>query len=221
MIRRAFPPVKFASVLSLALLFASIAVFNVRLLGQVILGSIVGTIVDSSGGSIVGAKVTVTNINTGERHAGQSRVSGDYEFLNLVPGIYRVEVEQSGFKRATRDNVEVTISGAVRADIAMEVGEVTQNVEVQATAPLLRTENANVSQVIPTRTVEETPVNGRNLMALTTLTPGVISNGTTDGNAITGKNIFAAGNYRSAAAWRTRGRRFTTAFRTTPFWATL
>src|ERR1700722_9372978 len=196
MIGRAFPPVKLASILSLALLFASIAVLNVRLHGQVILGSIVGTIVDTSGGSIVGAKVTVTSTGTGERRAGQSRGGGDYEFLNLVPGIYRVEVEQSGFKKATRENVEVTISGAVRAAIAIEVGEVTQNVEVQATAQLLRTENANVSQVVPTRAVEETPVSGRNLMALTTLVPGVVSNGTTDGNAITGKNVFAAGNYQ-------------------------
>ena len=117
MIGRAFPPVKLASVLSLALLFASIAVLNVRLHGQDILGSIVGTIVDSSGGSIVGAKVNVTNTGTGERRAGESRGAGEYEFLNLVPGIYRVEVEQTGFKKATRENVEVTISGAVRADI--------------------------------------------------------------------------------------------------------
>ena len=117
MIRRALPPVKLASVFSLALLVMSIAALNVRLHGQDILGSIVGTIVDTSGGSIVGAKVSVTNTGTGERRAGLSRAGGEYEFLNLVPGIYRVEVEQSGFKKATRENVEVTISGAVRADM--------------------------------------------------------------------------------------------------------
>ena len=90
----------------------------------------------------------------------------------------------------------------------MEVGEVTQNVEVQATAQLLRTENANVSQVVATRAVEETPVNGRNLMALTTLVPGVISNGTTDGNAITGKNVFAAGNYQIGGGMANQGATF-------------
>jgi hypothetical protein len=208
MIGRALPRVKLASVLSLALLLASIAALNVRLLGQNILGSIVGTIVDASGGSIVGAKVAVTNTGTGERRVGQSRVGGDYEFLNLVPGVYRVEVEQSGFKKATRENVEVTISGAVRADIAMQVGEMTQSIEVQATVQLLRTENANVSQVVPTRAIEETPVNGRNLMALTTLVPGVVSNGTTDGNAITGKNIFAAGNYQIGGGMANQGATF-------------
>jgi hypothetical protein len=208
MIGRTLAPVKLASVLSLALLFASIAVLNVRLLGQNILGSIVGTVVDASGGTIVGAKVTVTNTGTGERREGQSRVGGGYEFLNLVPGIYRVEVEQSGFKKTTRENVEVTISGAVRADIAMEVGAVTQSVEVQATGQLLRTENPNVSQVVPTRAIEETPVNGRNLMALTTLVPGVVANGTTDGNAITGKNVFAAGNYQIGGGMANQGATF-------------
>src|SRR5579863_981024 len=153
MIGRLLAPVKLASVFSLALLFVSTAILNVRLQGQVILGSIVGAIVDASGGSVIGAKVIVTNTGTGERREGLSRVGGDYEFLNLVPGLYRVEVEQSGFKKATRDNVEVTISGAVRADVVLEVGEVTQNVEVQATGQLLRTENANVSQVVPTRAI--------------------------------------------------------------------
>ncbi len=151
MIGRALAPVKLASVLSLALLFASIATLNVRLLGQNILGSIVGTVVDASGGRIVGAKVTITNINTGERHEGQSRVGGGYEFLDLVPGVYRVDVEQSGFKKAARENVDVTVSGAVRADISMQIGDVSQSVEVQAVAPLLRTENADLSQVENTR----------------------------------------------------------------------
>jgi hypothetical protein len=119
-----------------------------------------------------------------------------------------VDVEQSGFKRATRENVEVTISGAVRVDFVMEVGEVSQSVEVQATAQLLRTENANISEVVPARAIEETPVNGRNLMALTTLTPGVISSGTTDGNAITGKNVFAAGNYQIGGGMANQGATF-------------
>lgn len=85
MIGRAIPPVKLASVLSLALLFASIAVLNVRLLGQNILGSIVGTVVDPSGGSILGAKVTVSNTGTGERRVGQSRVGVSMSSSTLFP----------------------------------------------------------------------------------------------------------------------------------------
>ena len=87
----------------------------------------------------------------------------------------------------------------------MEIGEMTQTVEVQATAPLLQTENANLSSVVNTRAVEELPVNGRNLMNLTALVPGVVAQGSTDGNAITGKNIFAAGNYQIGGGFANQG----------------
>jgi len=157
---------------------------------------VVGTVTDPSGGALTGAAVTLTNVGTGERRQALSSSGGDYQFLNLVPGAYRVQVEQSGFKRVTRENLEVNVSGTVRADISLQLGDVTQTVEVQAAAPLLRTEDANLSQVVSSRAVEDLPVNGRNILNLTALVPGVVPQGTTDGNAITGKNIFAAGNYQ-------------------------
>ncbi len=175
------------------------------LFGQAFYGSVVGTVTDQSGASLRGASVSLANAGTGERHQTQSGVGGDYQFLNLVPGMYRVEVEQSGFKKATRDNVEVTVSGAVRADVAMQLGDVTQSVEVQATAPLLQTENASLSQVVSTRSVEELPVNGRNIMNLSALVPGVVPQGTTNGDAVTGKNIFAAGNYQIGGGLANQG----------------
>lgn len=187
---------KKSSIFSLALLTASVAGFNVNLIAQNFYGSIVGTITDASGASIVGAKVNITSSGTGETHQTQSGAGGDYQFLNLVPGIYRVDAEQNGFKKATRENVEVTVSGTVRSDISMQLGDVSQSVEVQATSPLLQTENANLSQVVNTRSVEELPVNGRNIMNLTEVVPGVVPQGTTSGDAVTGKNIFAAGNYQ-------------------------
>jgi hypothetical protein len=163
---------------------------------QAFYGSIVGTITDPTGGVLTGITVTLTNTGTGERRQVQSLSGGDYQFLNLVPGTYRVEVEQTGFKKATRENIEVNVSGTARADVVMQLGDVNQSVEVQAAAPLLRTEDANLSQVVSKRAVEELPVNGRNILNLTALVPGVVPQGTTEGNAITGKNIFAAGNYQ-------------------------
>ena len=180
----------------LALLAATAAVSSNPLFGQAFYGSVVGTVTDQSGAALSGAAVNLTNVSTSEKHQTQSGAGGDYEFLNLVPGTYRVEVQQTGFKKATRENVEVTVSGAVRADISMQIGDVTQSVEVQATAPLLQTENASLSQVVNTRSVEELPVNGRNIMNLTEVVPGVVPQGTTSGDAVTGKNIFAAGNYQ-------------------------
>ena len=189
----------------LALLAAIASISNTTLFGQAFYGSVVGTVTDQSGAALRGANVTLTNTGTGEKHQAQSGAGGDYQFLNLVPGTYRVEVEESGFKKATRENVEVTVSGTVRADVSMQIGDVTQSVEVAATAPLLQTENASLSQVVNTRAVEELPVNGRNIMNLTALVPGVVPQGTTSGNAITGKNIFAAGNYQIGGGLANQG----------------
>jgi hypothetical protein len=175
------------------------------LYGQAFYGSVVSTITDQSAAVLSGATVTLTNVGTGEQHRAQSGAGGDHQFLNFVPGMYRVDVEQRGFKKTTRNNVEVTVPGTVRADMSMQLGDVEQTLEVQATASLVQTENASLRQVVDTRAVEELPVNGRNIMNLTALVPGVISNGTTDGNAITGRNIFAAGNYQIGGGMANQG----------------
>ena len=189
----------------LVLLAAVGAISSTTLFGQAFYGSVVGTVTDPSGAALRGANITLTNTATGERRQAQSSDEGDYQFLNLVPGKYRVEVEQQGFKKSTRESVEVSVSGTVRADIPMQLGDVTQAIEVQAIAPLLQTENANLSQVINSRSVEELPLNGRNILNLTALVPGVVPQGTTDGNAITGKNIFAAGNYQIGGGMANQG----------------
>ena len=180
----------------LGLLAGLIPLCALSLFGQAFYGSIVGSVTDQSNAAVRGASVTLTNVETDERHQTLTGDFGGYQFLNLIPGKYRVDVEQVGFKRATRDQIEVTVAGAVRADISMQVGEVTQSVEVMASSPLLQTENANLSQVVNSRSVEELPVNGRNILNLVALVPGVVPQGTTDGNALTGKNVFAAGNYQ-------------------------
>ena len=180
----------------LGILAGLILLVAISVFGQAFYGSLVGTVTDASNSAVRGAAVTLTNTGTGERHQTVTGDFGGYQFLNLIPGIYKVDVEQTGFKRATRDQIEVTVAGAVRADVAMVLGDVTQSVEVQAAAPLLQTENANLSQVVDTRAVEELPVNGRNILNLAAMVPGVVPQGTTDGNALTGKNVFAAGNYQ-------------------------
>ncbi|MEO8595451.1 MAG: carboxypeptidase regulatory-like domain-containing protein [Candidatus Solibacter sp.] len=184
---------------------AIIPILALGLYGQSFYGSVVGTVTDQSGATLHSATVTLINAGTGERRQTQTGAAGDYQFLNLVPAIYKVEVEQPGFKKVTRDNVQVTVSGAIRADIAMQVGDLTQTVEVAATAQLLQTENASLSQVVSSRSVQELPVNGRNIMNLTALVPGVVAQGSTDGNAITGKNIFAAGNYQIGGGFANQG----------------
>ncbi len=163
--------------------------------GQTFYGSIVGTVSDASGGVVPGATVTLVNNGTGEKRTAGTGTDGAYRFVNLVPGTYRVEVEQAGFKRYARDQIQVNVEAAVRVDIALQVGEVTQSVEVTSAAPLLQTENASLSQVVAARSVEELPLNGRNVLNLVALVPGVVPQGGSEGS-LTGKNLFAAGNYQ-------------------------
>src|SRR4051812_34698104 len=103
---------------------------------QAFYGSIVGTVNDSSGAALPAASVALTNAATGDRRSVVTAPDGSYRFVNLVPGTYRLEIEQPGFKRYTRDRIDVSVEAQVRADIAMQVGDVSQSVEVQAEAPL-------------------------------------------------------------------------------------
>ena len=170
-------------------------VLAVSLYAQTFYGSIVGDVKDSSGAAITEAKITLTNTGTGERRTADSDASGGYRFVNLVPGSYRIEIEKTGFKRYTRDQIPVEVEAAARIDASLEVGDVSQAVEVTASAPLLQTENASISQVVNARSVVELPLNGRNVLNLVSLSPSVVPQGSSDGN-LTGKNVFAAGNYQ-------------------------
>src|SRR5215472_274425 len=180
---------------SLLILVLAAAIVTVPIAAQNFYGSIVGTVTDSSGAPIADATVTITNIGTGVHQVVQTSGSGEYRVVNLVPGNYKVDVEKAGFKHLTRDNVPVAVESAVRIDAGMQVGDVNQSIEVEATAPLLQTENASLSQVVGARSVEELPLNGRNVLNLAEMAPGVVPQGSADGN-LTGKNVFSAGNYQ-------------------------
>src|SRR5439155_1496928 len=129
--------------------------------GQTFYGSIVGSVKDASSGAVEQANVMLTNLGTAERRAVQTDSSGNYQFVNLVPGQYKVEVEKTGFRRFSRDPIDVEVQSAVRIDVTMQVGDVTQLVEVSAETPLLQTENASLGQVVDSRKVLEAPLNGR------------------------------------------------------------
>ena len=139
--------------------------------------------------------MTLTNTGTAEVRTDQTDANGNYQFVNLVPGVYRLEVESPGFKHLTHDQVKVQIQAAVRVDAALDLGEVGQTVEVTGQAGLLQTETSSLSQVVEGRTVQEMPLNGRNVMNLVALVPGVVAQGQAMGNP-TNTNISAWGNYQ-------------------------
>src|SRR5690349_21845056 len=181
--------------LKLWILLGCAAICVAPLAGQTFYGSIVVTVNDSTGAPIAGAAATLVNTGTNERRVAENAADGTYRFVNLVPGSYRLDVEKPGFKRYTRDRIAVDVEAAVRLDIGMQVGDVSQSVEVKAEAPLIQTENASLSQVVGPRPVQELPLNGRNVLNLVALSPGVVPQGSSDGN-LTGKNVFSAGNYQ-------------------------
>jgi hypothetical protein len=162
---------------------------------QSVAGSIVGTVTDASNAVVAGATVTLTNLGTNDTRTAQSDATGSYQFVNLLPGNYRVAVEQTGFKRFARQPITVEVQSVVRIDVPMQIGDAAQTIEVVAVTPLLQTQTATLGQVVEGRSVMEMPLNGRNVLNLIALVPGVVPQGQTSGNPATG-NVNSWGNYQ-------------------------
>jgi hypothetical protein len=161
-------------------------------------GSVVGTVTDASGGSFPSAPVALINAATSERRAAQTDANGNYQFVSLVPGRYRVEIQKDGFKRFTSD-VVVQTDGVARVDATMQVGDVTQLVEVTSQADLVQTDSATLGQVVEGRSVDEMPLSGRNVLNLVSLVPGVITQGGAGGSPL--NNQAASGNFTNPQGW--------------------
>jgi Carboxypeptidase regulatory-like domain len=132
-------------------------------------GEITGTTTDPSGAGIAGATVSVTNSATQQVRSVTSNDSGVYVLPYLVPGIYNVHVEKPGFKVSTRQAVEVHVDDVIRADFSLQLGEMTQQVEVTGAAPQLNTESAATGSVIGSEQIVDLPLNGRDYLNLVTL----------------------------------------------------
>src|SRR5688572_29808450 len=117
--------------------------------GQAVSGTINGYVYDSAEATIPGAKVTITNIGTGAITARTTDEAGLYVATNLPPGAYSVAVEASGFRRTVQENIDLRIDSAVRVDLRLELGAVTEQVTVSGAPPILKTEKTDVGQYIP------------------------------------------------------------------------
>jgi hypothetical protein len=168
---------------------------GIPLVGQSFYGSIVGTVTDSSGSTLPGANVTVNDPASGFRRTIVTGDDGSYNFVNLVPGTYTLEVEKTGFKKNVRTGITLEVQATIRMDIAMQVGAVDQTIQVSGATPLMQTETSSLGQVIGAQTVDDLPLNGRNVLNLISLVPGVVTQGGASGN-LTTQNIFASGNYQ-------------------------
>src|SRR5881296_3200750 len=135
--------------------------------------SISGVIHDPTGAVIPGVTVTVTNPATNFVRTAISNEAGVYNFPSLQPGRYNIKVELPGFRTITQNDVELQIQQSARLDFTLQVGEISQTVEVSGTAALIATENATVGTVIENKRIVEMPLNGRNFLQLASLSPNV------------------------------------------------
>src|SRR5277367_740271 len=194
-------PNRFLLVFAVGICFCLAAMLmGTPLAAQSTFGSVSGTVTDASGAAVADAQVTLTSTATSAKQTYATGADGLYSFVNLNPGNYRLDVEKAGFKHVKRESVVVQVQQAVRIDVIMEIGAVSQTVEVTAETPLLTPTDTSLGQVIDQRETNEIPLNGRNVFSLITLSPAAIAGGSGSGGATggsqVGPNPFSWGNYQ-------------------------
>jgi hypothetical protein len=154
-------------------LIGSLAVTGLPLFAQFDSAALVGTLRDERGAAIGAAKVTATNISTGISATTESSEAGEYVFPSLRIGNYKISAEKAGFATAAAENVVLTVNARQRVDLTLKVGQVSEIINVEATTPLLETDNSSKGQVIAAKQITELPIIGRNYSNLALLAPGV------------------------------------------------
>lgn len=145
--------------------------------GQAINGRIAGTVLDTSEAAIPAATITMTNEATGISFKVSTDSQGGYIAPALPPGTYTVRVEASGFRPAVLNNNPVSVAQTTRVDVKLEVGAVTETVQVSAQAALVQSTTSDVGETIQQRQVQTLPLNGRVFSQLVQLVPGAVPRG--------------------------------------------
>ncbi len=168
-----------------------------RVLSQVDMGSVSGTVKDASGGVIPGATVTLTNDGTGISISTTSGSVGEYTFSPVKIGRYSVSAEIKGFQKVRQNNVTVDVQQKVVVDLSLPVGQSIETVIVDAAPPALQTQEASVGQVIEEQAINALPLNGRNFTFLAQLSVGV-TQGQQDTRGLGASGSFSANGTRPA-----------------------
>ncbi len=160
--------------------------------------SLTGAVSDASGAVIPGASVQLVNLATGEQFFAESNESGNYIFPLLPPGMYDLTVEQQGFKAYSQPGIQMETGVTARADVALEVGVVTEVVTVEADIPQLQTEQSAVGAVVRRETIENMPLINRRAAQLARLNGFIVQRGR-------GSNFTMAGGRGNNAMWTLDG----------------
>ncbi|MDQ2945118.1 MAG: carboxypeptidase-like regulatory domain-containing protein, partial [Acidobacteriota bacterium] len=144
------------------------------LLAQTPTATLVGTVFDATGAVVAGASLEVRNSENNQRHTAQSDAKGEFTILDLAPGRYEVEIVKDAFRSVHETNLVLEMEQTARMEFRLEPGAVSQSITVDATVPLLNTENGAKGEVLVTRQIVEMPLNGRDFSNLALLVPGVL-----------------------------------------------
>lgn len=144
--------------------------------------TLTGTVTDPSGATVPQAKVTATNTATGFVRMVESTDAGVYNFVRLPVGEYNVVVEKTGFKQFKKTGVTLTVGAVLTLDTRLEVGAVTEVTSVTADVPVVETSRVSTATTVNEKAVRDLPINGRNFLDFTVLTPGVVRDQTRGGD---------------------------------------
>ena len=157
----------------MAIIAAVFVLFSARCPAQTDQGAITGIVQDPSGAVIPNAQISVTNIDTGLVLQSTTNAGGVFVFSPLKIGNYTLTASASGFEKVRHENLRVDIQQHLNVNFTLQPGSVSETVNVTSAAPLLQTQDAAVGQVISTRSINDTPLNGRNWVYIAQLTAGV------------------------------------------------
>jgi len=166
---------KTKGLLALAVLLSLFAV-TVPAFAQVTTTNIAGTVTDFSGASVPGAQITATNTGTNQTRSTQSNAQGDYRLEFLPTGTYNVEISAPNFKKVIRNGIVLQADQPARVDAQLQLGQVTETVQVTSEIPLVNTSNPEIGRTIDTHEIINLPIVNRNAYTLLDLVPGVQRN---------------------------------------------
>lgn len=147
--------------------------FSSVLCGQVVNGTLLGMVTDSSGAAVPNAHVVAILNATGAQHDSMANGSGNYTFPGLQPGVYTVSIDAPGFKKAQQGNINLLANTTVRVDVALLPGSVNETVTVTTAPPVLQTDRADISTKLESASISELPLTtSRNFQSLLNLVPG-------------------------------------------------
>ncbi|MCC6540067.1 MAG: TonB-dependent receptor [Bryobacterales bacterium] len=137
-------------------------------------GTVNGTVTDPSGAAVSNARVTATNRDTGLIRESTTTEAGVYTFVRLPVGVYKLRYDFQGFKTAERPDVPVNVGAVATVDLMLQVGQATESVTITSEVPVVETTRSQASTLVGEKLIRDLPINGRNFLDFTILTPGVV-----------------------------------------------